>query len=208
MMNLAKIAIVGASILTLGTLTACQSTNMTKDSDRPEKMHGGKPERKATPEQREQMKKMHAERHESMKQMKTACDGKTVGTAVQIKMGDKTIDGLCNMTFKADAKEMKKYRGEHPSMQQPMRGDFRGGMDMKRGEPLTDAQRAELTKQFDQRLAQRQAQQKAIAQACQGKTTETAIQIKLGEQTINGKCVVRFQPKPQVVPTTAPVKVA
>ena len=40
-----------------------------------------------------------------------------------------------------------------------------------RGEVLTDAQRAELTKQFDQRLAQRQVHQQAMRQACQGKKT-------------------------------------
>lgn len=208
MMNLTKIAVVGASILTLGTLTACQSTNTTKNADRPERMHGGQYDRKANPDQREHMKKMHGMQHEAMKQMKTACEGKASGTAVQIKLNNKTIDGTCTMTFKVDAKEMKKSRGERQSMQQPMHGDFRGNMGMTRGEPLTDAKRAELTKQFDQRLAQRQAQQQAIAQACQGKANGTATQIKVGEQTLNGKCEVRFQPKPPAIPAPTPAKTA
>ncbi len=57
---------------------------------------------------------------------------------------------------------------------------------MHRGEPLTDAKRAELTKQFDQRLAERQAKQQAIAKACQGKTDGTAIALKL----VNSKLMV------------------
>ena len=77
---------------------------------------------------------------------------------------------------------------------------------MQRGEPLTDAKRAELTKQFDQRLAERQAKQQAILKACQGKTDGSAVAIKVGEQQINGQCKVRFQPKAPVAPTTAPVK--
>ncbi len=44
------------------------------------------------------------------------------------------------------------------------RGQFRG-MHMHRGEPLTDAKRAELTQQYDQRLAQRQAREQACDQS-------------------------------------------
>ena len=80
-------------------------------------------------------------------------------------------------------------RGEH----KPMQGEMRGKMGAMPSEPLTDAQRAELTKKFDQRLAQHQANQNAMAQACQGQKAGTTIQLKMGEQTINGKCEVRFQ---------------
>ncbi len=69
-----------------------------------------------------------------------------------------------------------------------------GPMHMRSAEPLTDAKRAELVKQFDQRLAERQAHQQAIAQACQAKANGTAVQIKSGERTIAGKCEVRFIP--------------
>ncbi|WP_374664646.1 hypothetical protein [Acinetobacter sp.] len=193
MNNMTKIALVGASILSAGALTACQSTAAPKDADHGQmmKQHHGDQERKMTPEQREQMKQMRAERHAMMKQMQQACDGKAVGTAMQVKAGDKTIDGTCLMTFKADHKargEHKPMRGEHRPMHAGMHGQ------MQRGEPLTDAKRAELTKQFDQRLAERQAKQQAIAKACQGKTDGTAVAFKVGEQQINGKCAVRFQP--------------
>ena len=70
---------------------------------------------------------------------------------MQVKAGDKTIDGTCVMTFKPDHKAAKHMRGEHRSMKgehRPMRGDI-NGMQMKRGEPLTNAQRAELTKKIN-----------------------------------------------------------
>ncbi|OTG80856.1 hypothetical protein B9T33_07705 [Acinetobacter sp. ANC 5054] len=209
MNNMTKMALISAGVLSMGALTACQSTTAPKDADhgRMMKQHHGDHERKMSPEQREHFKEMRAEQRQVFTEMQKACDSKTVGTAVQVKAGDKAIDGTCVMTFKADRKAMKEARGEHKPMRgehRPMRGDMQG--HMQRGEPMTDAQRAELTKQFDQRLAQRQAKQQAIAKACQGKTDGTAVAFKVGEQQINGKCEVRFQPKAPVAPTAAPVK--
>ena len=208
-----KIALVGASVLSIGALTACQSTNTVKatDNDHARMMHDHhqKHDRKMTPEQREKFQQARAERKQVIEQIQKACDSKAVGTAVQVKAGDKTIDGTCVMTFKADHKAAKHMRGEHRSMKgehRPMRGDI-NGMQMKRGEPLTNAQRAELTKQFDQRLAERQAKQQAILKACQGQTDGKAVQLKVGAQSIDGKCEIRFQPKAPVT-MTPPVKSA
>jgi len=97
-------------------------------------------------------------------------------------------------TARADFRGMK---GEH----RPMRGDFRAVPGQASSETLTDAQRAEMVKKFDQRLARRQAQQQAMLQACQGKKDGAAAQIKLGDKMINGQCHVRFQPK---APIAAP----
>lgn len=208
MNNMTKIALAAAGVLSMGALTACQSANTPKDIDHPQKMHGQKHDRNISPEQREEMKQMRAERQEVMKQIQQACDGKAAGAAVQVKAGDKTIDGTCTMVFRAD----KQARGEHKPMRgehRPMRGDMQSPMHMQRGEPLTDAKRAELTKQFDQRLAERQAKQQAIAKACQGKANGAAVQIKAGAQTVNGKCEVRFQPNMPAQPAApAPVKAA
>lgn len=210
MNSMTKIALVSASVLSIGALTACQSTNTVKDkdSDQARMMHGHqqKHDRKITPEQREQFKQVRAERKQMGEQIKQACDGKAVGSAVQIKASDKTIAGTCVMTFKADHQAMKKMRAEHHQMKgehRPMRGDMKG-MRMQQGEPLTNDKRAELTKQFDQRLANRQA----ILKACQGQANGKAVQIKVGTQTINGKCEVRFQPKAPVAAAPAPVKSA
>ena len=209
MNSMIKIALVGASVLSMGALTACQSTNTVKDTDNDHArmMHGHhqKHDRKMTPEQREKFQQARAERKQVIEQIQKACDSKAVGTAVQVKAGDKTVDGTCVMTFKADHKAAKHMRGEHRSMKgehRPMRGDI-NGMQMKRGEPLTNAQRAELTKQFDQRLAERQAKQQAILKACQGQTDGKAVQVKAGAQTIDGKCTIRFQPKAPVAVKSA-----
>ena len=209
-MNFTKISIAAAGLLAMGTLTACQSTNTHKDSDRPQKMQqGGKHDRKASPEQREHMKQMR----EGMKQMKAACDGKAAGTTTQISMGDQTIDGTCTLVFKADHKDSKDTRSEFKPMKgdhKPMQGDMRmrGSMGMNPNEPLTDEKRIELTQQFNQRLADMQARQKAIAQACQGQKAGTTVQLKAGEQTINGKCKVRFQPNKPMMPMPASQKAA
>ncbi|MCO8089803.1 hypothetical protein [Acinetobacter pseudolwoffii] len=197
MQTMTKIAFISASVLSMGALTACQSTSNVPNNEHRHMMkhHEGKKQH-LTPEQREQFKAKRAERMQFAKQLQQACDNKAVGSAIQVKSGDKTIDGTCKMVFKADHKEMKSHRGEHRGMKaehHPMRADMRRGM--MHGEVLTDAKRAELTKQFDQRLAQRQAHQQAMLQACQGKKDGTAVQIKVGEQTVNGKCLVRFQPK-------------
>ncbi len=64
----------------------------------------------------------------------------------------------------------------------------------QRGEVLTDAQRAEMTKQYDQRLAQRQAHQQACAKPAKVKPMVKNVQVKLGDQQLNGQCLVRFQP--------------
>lgn len=216
-----KIALVSASVLSIGALTACQSTNTVKDkdSDHARMMHDRhqKHDHKMTPEQHEQFQQARAERKQVFEQIQKACDSKAVGQSVKIKAGDKTIDGTCSMRFKADRQEMKRMHKEMMSMHgemkdtqmkdghHPMRGEMKGmqGMRMQHGEPLTDAKRAELTKQFDQRLAQHQAHQQAMLKACQGQPNGKAVQVKMGTHTINGKCEVRFQPKAPMAPVAA-----
>src|SRR5690606_41416899 len=124
------------------------------------------------------------------KQMQRACEGKTIGSTVQLKAGDKTIEGQCNIFFKADRKEMKQrgefrgMRGEH----RPMQGNFRGGMNG--ADVLTDTKRAELVKKYDQYLAVRQALQTAFARACQSKAPGKAVQVTIDVLPINGLCIV------------------
>lgn len=195
MKAMTKVALVSASLLSMGALTACQTTSVPQDAKQFKKH-----EHRMSPEMREKHQAHKAERKAFFEQAQKACDGKTAGQAVQVKVGDKTIDGSCVIQFKADRKDMKQVRGEHRGMRgehRPMRGDlqsknFRHG-DFKRGEPLTDAKRAELTQQYAQRLADRQAKQQAFAQACFGQTDGKAVQIKVGDKTVNGQCHVRFE---------------
>ncbi|MQW90827.1 hypothetical protein GFH30_02510 [Acinetobacter wanghuae] len=208
-----KIALVGTSVLSIGALTACQSTNNVQSPDQAHMMkhHADKQHHKdhrLTPEQREKFAAARQQRAELNKQIRQACDNKAVGSSVEIKSGDKTLAGTCAIHFKADPKALKakhdeaRAKGEH----RPMAKEGRTFTAVNRGEPLTDAQRAELTKKYDERLAKRQAQQKAMLQACQGKTDGAVAQLKVGEQSIDGKCHVRFQPKPAVVATSTASK--
>ncbi len=177
MNKMTKIALATASVLSVGALTACQSTQASKDMEQSQHMHGHyQKDRHMTPEQREQFEKMRTERKQVMQDIKKACDGKAVGSAVQVKAGEQTLEGTCAISFKPNRDEMK--RGEH----RPMRGDQAG-----------------------QRLAERQARQQAATKACQGQTDGKAVQLKVGTQTVDGKCIVHFQPK---APVSAPNKAA
>lgn len=207
MNNMKKMAFVGATILGMSALTACQSSHPLKDNEHARMMHDHQSKHKMTPEQREQFHQARMEHKQFFKQMQNACDGKAVGQATQVNVKDKTIDGTCVMRFKPDQKPNWKMRDHQYSMNdehRPMRGDMDGAMN--RHEPLTDAKRAELTQKFDQRLAERQAKQHAMQQACQGQPQGKAIQLKVGAQTINGQCKVQFQPQAPMGVPPAPMK--
>lgn len=118
MNKMTKIALATASILSAGALTACQSTQAPKDMKQSQYLHGHyQKDRHMTPEQRKQFEKMRTERKQVMQDIKKACDGKAVGSAVQIKAGEQTLEGTCAISFKPNRDKMK--RGEH----HPMRGD-------------------------------------------------------------------------------------
>ncbi|SPL71653.1 hypothetical protein [Acinetobacter stercoris] len=186
MNSLTKIALVSASILSMGALTACQSSSTPKNGPEGRHMMG---HHKMSPEQREQFKQMRAERHEFMKQAKSACDNKAVGSSVQIKAGDKTVDGTCAINFRPDRDSMKDIRLQ----------DKHKGMRFKRGQELTAEQKA----QIDQKRAERKAKWEAIQSACANQTNGKQIQVKLDDKLINGQCFVHF--KPNARPETTPV---
>ena len=104
MNNVSKIAMLTATILTMGSLAACQSTSAPDPMhDRPmmDGAHGKHFKRHPlTPEQRAEMQQRRAERQAQFEQIQQACVGKTVGQAIQVKVGDKTIDGTCQIRFK------------------------------------------------------------------------------------------------------------
>lgn len=113
-----KSIILAVSLISMGTLTACQSTTAATEKSPEKRMmgkhHGGEyrghhgkrdhlkrmnPE-KMTAEQRAKWDQRQAEHKVRFEQIKKACDGKTTGQTVQLKMGEKTINGACEMTFK------------------------------------------------------------------------------------------------------------
>ncbi|MBJ9903444.1 hypothetical protein [Acinetobacter bereziniae] len=191
MKTITKITLLSASILSMGALTACQSNPGPKDDPegRP-MMHGG--HHKMSPEQREEMKKMRAQHKEMRQQMQKACDGKAIGQTVQVKAGEQSIDGTCNIVFKADRKAMKEMKHDFRRD-----GEDRGRMmrhDGPRMKDMTEEQRAQIQQEFAQKRAERKAQWDAIQKSCAGQTDGKAIQVKIGDKTLAGQCVVKFQP--------------
>lgn len=189
MNTLSKMAVLGASLCSMLALSACQSNTGPQPREHGRMMNPQDARPHLSAEQRQQMKQARVERQKAFEQIKKACDGKAAGASVNIQAGDKTIDGTCRAQFKAERKDMKNMHQE-ARPQAPIADKIR----LQRGEPLTDAKRAELTKQYDQRLAQRQAREQAIAQACQGQSHGKTVQLKFSEKTVTGKCDIRFFP--------------
>ncbi|WP_445116461.1 hypothetical protein [Acinetobacter sp. WZC-1] len=189
MKTMTKIAVVTASLISAGALTACQSTGAPKENYDARMTHADKHGRHMTPEQREQWKKFREQRKQIARQMKTACDGKAIGESVQIQSGDRTIAGSCHVVFQPDHKAMRE-----------MRAGFRnheGRMNYKQRaeamQDMTDEQRAEMKQQFQQKRTERRAQWQAVQNACSSQSNGKALQVKLGDKLIDGRCVMRFQ---------------
>jgi hypothetical protein len=200
-MNLTKkILLATCGVLSVGVLTACQSH--PEPQEQSHRMMDGRHADRMTPEQRAEHEQMRAEHKAMFKQMKQACEGKTAGQTVQVTAGTQTIDGQCQVVFQPDQKHGRGMHFGHHSMQ-----DDAGMMRPQRGEKLTDAQRQQMVQQYDQRLKEKQAFQQAVETACKGQADGKAVQIKAGEQTLSGKCAVRFfpnQPQPNAMPTAKP----
>ena len=188
MKAMTKITMVTASILTMGALSACQSTPAPQKDDHRGHMMGQKHER-LSPEQREQKQQMRAQHKEMREQVKKACDGKAIGQAVQVKAGDQVIDGSCNIVFKADHKAMADMKHDMRKDGRMMRHE---GPRMK---DMTEEQRAQIKQQFEQKRTERKAQWDAIQKSCAGQTNGQAIQVKMDDKTLDGKCIVKFQPE-------------
>lgn len=106
MNKLSKVVMLAATVVTMGSLAACQSTTGPQEpparhmmDDAPQGKHFMK-RHKLIPEQRAEMQQRRAERQAQFEQIQQACVGKTVGQAIQVKVGDKTIDGTCQIRFK------------------------------------------------------------------------------------------------------------
>ncbi|MGZ2122736.1 hypothetical protein [Acinetobacter baumannii] len=102
----AKIALFSAAIVTMDSLAACQSTTqppkpehgMMQDGPRDGHHHRMK-HREFTPEQKAAWEQHRAERKARFEQIQKACEGKAVGQTVNVQVGDKTLEGTCNLRF-------------------------------------------------------------------------------------------------------------
>lgn len=185
-----KVALVTASVLSVGALTACQSTSSTQEQSR---MMHGEYKHRMSPEQREQMQQMRAQHRDIRNQAQKACDGKAVGQTVQIKAGEKTVDGTCNTIFIADQKTREQMHQEFRRI-----GAEQGKMhrqDRTRMQEMTEEQRIQVKQELTQKRAERQAQWETIQKSCEGQENGKMVQVKIGEKTLSGTCVVKFQPQ-------------
>lgn len=168
-----KILIASSVVMSAVLLTACQSQSAVQQP-KPERMMKHKAER---------MGKHHAQRG-MQHAMAKACQGKAAGDQVEVALGKRTLQGQCEMVFmpKRDQNLKSNYKMTRPAAPQ-------------KTAILTDAERAEMVKQFDLRLAERQAKQKAIQTACQGKTAGQAVELKFAEHSVSGQCQLKFKPQ-------------
>ena len=167
-----KIAIASTALGATLLLSACQSNTQL------------------TQPKHEHMMKHHQEgrmaKHQHMRAMHQACVGKNAGDNVTVSFGQRTINGSCEMVFMPE-------RG-----QKALKSNYKMPIYAKQqNRLLSDAERAEMVKQFDLRLAERQAKQKAIQSACQGQSAAKTVNIKFAEQSIKGQCQLKFKPKAQ-----------
>lgn len=97
-----------------------------------------------------------------------------------------SVLGLTACQSQQAAPEKDGHRGpERGEMHHKKGGEYRG----EKRKALTAEQKAEMKKRHEERKATMQALEKA----CEGKAGQ-AISVKIGEQTFDGKCEVRFKP--------------
>ncbi len=198
MKAMTKMALVSASMLAMGALTACQSNPSPKEGHEGRAMIHGEKHHKMSPEQREQIKQMRAERHEFKKLAKTACENKTVGSTTSFQVNGKTIDGTCAINFHPDRDAMKALRDtnrtkDHANSQE--RHHFKRGQELTAEQKAQfEQQRAERKAQFEQKRAERQAKWQALQNVCTGQSNGKQIQAKIDDKIIPGTCFVHFKP--------------
>ncbi|ENV46899.1 hypothetical protein P255_02925 [Acinetobacter brisouii CIP 110357] len=100
MKRFAKVALVSVTLLSMGTLTACQSMMQHHD---PAGMQAGSEEPHHHHHWQHHMSEQEMAKHQAaLEQFKQACNNQTVGAKVQVKLEDKTITGTCELRFKPD----------------------------------------------------------------------------------------------------------
>ncbi|QNX09261.1 hypothetical protein IC784_03100 [Acinetobacter seifertii] len=97
----AKIALFSAAIVTMGSLAACQSMNQPPKPEHGmmQDGHHRMKHREFTPEQKAAWEQHRAERQARFEQIQKACEGKANGQAVNVQVGDRTLEGTCNLRF-------------------------------------------------------------------------------------------------------------
>ncbi len=192
MNKISKLALVCATVLSMGSLVACQSgSNLDKTAQDNKHPHGAKHEQhgkhRGQPMTEEQKAEFEKRRAEFEKQAKQACDGK-VGQTVKFTLDDKTIEGTCEIGIKRekpqDAQGAMPPKADGSMPPPPKDGKFDG----KKGDKESKSDR-------EQRRAEMKAKEQ---QACAGKLGQKVSVSLDNDRTIEGTCEVMFKPnKPE-----------
>lgn len=179
MNKISKLALVCATVLSMGSLVACQSSSnlntTAQDNQHPYGAKHGK--HRGQPMTAEQKAEFEKRRAEFEKQAKQACDGK-VGQTVKFTLDDKTIEGTCEIGIKR----------EKPQDTQGAMPPKDGKLDGKKGDKQSKSDR-------EQRRAEMKAKEQ---QACAGKLGQKVSVSLDNDRTLEGTCEVMFKPnKPE-----------
>lgn len=133
--------------------------------------------------------RMHEHRHAAYGAMQKACVGQAVGSTTTVQFKDQNLTGQCELIFKPKSLSKAQYAAlKHQEKPDSPR------MMFKKSEPLTDAKRTEMVKQYEQHLIERQTKQTALANACKGEHHGKAVTIQFGQQQQHGICQLMFKP--------------
>jgi hypothetical protein len=125
------------------------------------------------------------------------CKGQAAGSKTQMQWRDQTITGQCQLVFipESPTREQRLKHREHWQSSTPK-------MRLQKDEILTDEKRASLVKEYDQRLIEQQARQKAISNACKGQSAGKTVSIQLAGNKQSGRCDLVFIPDRNNATTT------
>lgn len=198
MNTLSKIAIATATLLSMGALTACQST--ATRPDQPQQGHHLRHGHQMTPQEQEQ-------RRANFEQMKQACDGKNAGDAAQVSFKDKTISGQCQLSFRPNpppaGQAMPQPRDGQPA---PQNAQLPPPQD---GQPAPAPQNGQLPpppqngangqppmppKDHMMKHHKHRGDFKAFQHVCDGRTAGQALKVTFKDKTVFGTCEVQFRP--------------
>lgn len=204
-----KLGLMTLSLIAVTALSACQSTQNTASTktDQVAAQHHGHMKGHHGDSNMHNMYKHNkgqhsAGRQQMFEQMQAACKDKTVGQSVEVKFKDKAITGQCQLGFQAN--DPKQFKTQFKSvMQQQVPNDSTARLSRTEIEKLSVEQRTAYRNEKRQsnqvRREQHRQQWQNIQAQCQGKTVGSAVQVKLGEQHIQGQCQLQFQPEPTVM---------
>ncbi|WP_343595675.1 hypothetical protein [Acinetobacter sp.] len=180
MNTLSKITIATAALLSMGALTACQST-----ANRPDQPTRGSHHHPLTDQEKEQ-------RRANFEQIKQACNGKSVGDSAQVTFNNgKTITGQCELGFRPTPPA-----GQMAPQNAPMPAPNATGDQPPMPAPNVTGDQPPMPPK-DQAMMRHHKHRgdfKVFQHVCDGRTAGQALKVTFKDKTVFGTCEVKFRP--------------